>query len=422
MHFNKDELRVLCHDIGINAEDLPRNESGVSVWALELVEYARRHGRIPRLLAKCAELRPAINWPSLPNPQPIIGDLTQNAQQASASIMALYALMQQPHIASLAGAAKSELKHTLNAFISLTDFKDLHDYLHQLQYHCYNFLTQGEQRYASDSAYQDELPNHIDAFLRVVIGLQAVIERPNPKLAYEKLWVQRLSQTHNLLRTAIEADDVQSDLVVVSLKRCVKDLKSVISRQPATLNAYIVNTARNIPLQNLINELNKIYATIHPSSTLVSITIEDENRNNQFATGLATLSQLASQLNTLIALHDDWQRADTELREIERNPLQTLIEEERWQDVWQIVLPLCEVESEGGYQQAKKAGQKLDMLLQRSQTLSEIEQNSVKRQFKSFRSAVSNCFYQVDIKLKNMCDILSRDIQPQLNQVLALID
>ncbi len=322
-------------------------------------------------------------------------------------------------VASLVGAAKNELRHTLNAFVSLTDFKDLHDHLHQLQYRCYNFLVQGEQRYASDPTYQDDLPNHVDEFRRVMIGLQAVIERPNPDLTHEKRWVQRLAQTHDLFRGVIEADEVESDEIVASLKRCVKDLKSVISRQPATLNAYIVSTARNLPLQSLINELNKVYIHIQPATSPVPIA--DESRSNQFGAGLATLSSLAQQLTDLIALHDHWQRADTELREVERDPLQTLIDEERWQDIWQIVLPLCEAETEGGYQQAKKAGQKLDALLQSGQVLSEMKQNEVKRLFKSFRSAVGNCFYQVDVKLKNVCATLSRDIQPQLNRVLELI-
>lgn len=419
-HFNKDELRVLCHDIGINAEDLPHNESGVSVWALELVEYAQRTGRMSDLLGLCEKRRPNVAWDLLlPT---IMNDPTQNAKQASTGFTALYTLMQQPHVASLVGGAKSELRHTFNAFINLTDFKDLHDLLHQLQYHCYNFLARGEKRYTSDPNYREELPNYINEFQRIVFVLHTVVARPNSKLAYEKIWVQSLTQTHNLLRNAIETDDIQDNVAIESLKHCSRNLKSVISRQQPKLNAYIINTAHDIQLQNLIIKLNTIYNNIQSSPTISPTSTSDESRKKQFGAGITALSVLTQQLTSLIALHDHWQNADDILRDIERNPLRNLMDEDRWQDIWQIVLPLCEDEAEDGYKQAKKTGESLDKLLQNKQALSDANQDNIERLFKSFRSAVGTCFYQVDFKLKSICTVLSRDIQPQLNQVLELID
>lgn len=228
-HFSKDDLRVLCHDIGINAEDLPRNESGVSVWALELVEYARRVGKTPALLDQCAKLRPqvGIEWHTLPNPP------SQDYLQAPTT---------QPP-------------------------QNVHITIH----------TGGGAYIEGDLHVKGDFNN-------------------------------RGNITH-------------SPQIDIKLLR-------VLSTQ-----------------------------------------------------------------------HDAWQRADTELREIERDPLKLLIDVERWQDVWNIVLPLCKVESEGGYQQAKQAGQKLDALLKRGQTLSESKQNDIMRLFKTFRSAVRNCFYQVGVEL-----------------------
>jgi hypothetical protein len=61
-HFNKDELRTLCFDLGIEHENLPEAKDGM---ARELVAYCVRTGRIAELVAKCRELRPNVSWPEV---------------------------------------------------------------------------------------------------------------------------------------------------------------------------------------------------------------------------------------------------------------------------------------------------------------------------------------------------------------------
>ena len=58
-HFNKEELRTLCFDLGIEHENLPDTKDGM---ARELVAYCERHGRIPELVAACQRLRPRVAW------------------------------------------------------------------------------------------------------------------------------------------------------------------------------------------------------------------------------------------------------------------------------------------------------------------------------------------------------------------------
>jgi formylglycine-generating enzyme required for sulfatase activity len=58
-HFNKEELRTLCFDLGIEHENLPDAKDGM---ARELVAYCERQGRIPDLVAACQRLRPKVVW------------------------------------------------------------------------------------------------------------------------------------------------------------------------------------------------------------------------------------------------------------------------------------------------------------------------------------------------------------------------
>ena len=57
--FDKEELRTLCFDLGIEHEDLPESKDGM---ARELVAHCQRTARIPKLVAACQVLRPEVSW------------------------------------------------------------------------------------------------------------------------------------------------------------------------------------------------------------------------------------------------------------------------------------------------------------------------------------------------------------------------
>jgi hypothetical protein len=59
VYFNKDELRTLCFDLGIEYENLPDSLDGMT---RELVRLCERRGLIPKLVGTVQELRPAVLW------------------------------------------------------------------------------------------------------------------------------------------------------------------------------------------------------------------------------------------------------------------------------------------------------------------------------------------------------------------------
>ena len=62
-HFNKEELRTLCFDLGIEHENLPETKD---VMARELVAYCERTGKIRELVAQCRKLHPKVIWEEVP--------------------------------------------------------------------------------------------------------------------------------------------------------------------------------------------------------------------------------------------------------------------------------------------------------------------------------------------------------------------
>lgn len=58
-HFNKEELRTLCFDLGVEYENLPDTKDGM---VRELVAYSERRGKTAELIAACQRLRPNVAW------------------------------------------------------------------------------------------------------------------------------------------------------------------------------------------------------------------------------------------------------------------------------------------------------------------------------------------------------------------------
>ena len=58
--YSREELKILCYDLGINHEDFENR--GLAGMVRELLEYAERHGRLTDLLKACEQQRPKHPW------------------------------------------------------------------------------------------------------------------------------------------------------------------------------------------------------------------------------------------------------------------------------------------------------------------------------------------------------------------------
>jgi len=61
VHFDEEDLRGLCFDIGVNFGDL--GGAGVDDQIRELLLMCARDGSTARLLRRLRDLRPGVDWP-----------------------------------------------------------------------------------------------------------------------------------------------------------------------------------------------------------------------------------------------------------------------------------------------------------------------------------------------------------------------
>lgn len=59
-HFNDEELRTLCFDVGADYDSLPAQ--GKEGKARELIAYLQRQGQLAELVSICCKTRPKVDW------------------------------------------------------------------------------------------------------------------------------------------------------------------------------------------------------------------------------------------------------------------------------------------------------------------------------------------------------------------------
>lgn len=104
-HFNKDELHQLCLDLNIEYENLSGDTRRAK--AQSLVEYCLRHGRLPDLVQRCHELRPAANCPDAASVSTITAEW-QKIQQAISAQEDLQGILPAEQTAPLLAALRQK--------------------------------------------------------------------------------------------------------------------------------------------------------------------------------------------------------------------------------------------------------------------------------------------------------------------------
>jgi hypothetical protein len=283
----------------------------------------------------------------------------------------------------------------------MADYKDIHDQLHSLQFHCFNPIAQDVRRLPDDDAAWEGLSNYEITLQGIVGQLEHVAARPSLP-SNETVWVADLAAARADLAQAIEELDLKR------LKRAVRLLGRVLTIQPAQVNARLNAAARALRLAALAQGLVRV------QSRLSSLDL-DSDKVAQFELGVTALAGLSTRLTSLVREHDAWQAVDLELRRIENALDADLGELElSWEDLKDLATPLY-AQSEETWAAALTAdAAKLDAAM--------AAQDAAKMRhfFRRFRRQAGERFYRVDIELKRMTDDLRKVGEP-LAVVLRLL-
>jgi hypothetical protein len=365
--------------------------------------------------------KPAPPTPPAPVPIPPVAPSENGyAQSVGEGLSALSTLIQvAPGVQEAAVRFRADFQVACEQIDLLGDYKDIHDQLHSLQFHCYNCIVQETRRSTDDDLAWDTLVDYELTFQEIVGRLQsfgdqsaATMSASQPVVVYgvsraalptsETAWIADLSAAHGELHTAIENADARQ------LKRAIRVINRVLTVQPSQINARLNSTARTLRLPSLVQALGSI-------RDLLSLPHLDPEKVRQFEVGVAALSNLNKTLVALVTSHDQWQAIDLELRRLETTIDQDPTELElSWPDLKEMVDPLC-ADATAPWAAALLAdGVKLET------AITAADSSKIKQSFRRYRRQASDRFYRVDVELKRTCDELRKIVEP-LASVLRMI-
>ncbi|MEZ4859779.1 MAG: CHAT domain-containing protein [Caldilineaceae bacterium] len=320
----------------------------------------------------------------------------------SRELSALTELMHSTAVRDRVAAYHADFRAACQQITILSNYKDLHDLLHKLQYRCYNVIAQEARRFPADELALDNLLNYEVTLQDITEQLQRAITRARLP-ASETAWIADIVSAQQSLRQAL--DNMETE----ALRRVVWLLRRVLALQPSHINHRLNAAARALRLATIIQSLGAILAELRQLSREVE-------QITHFEAGVDALRRFDEQLYALIDEHDQWQEVQRMLGRIEDVLVYDTSELEfSWPDLQQRVTALC------GLQQ----GEWVNLFMQDSEQLDKaiLTRNPVRIRsyFQRYRQRAGNRFYQVDLQLKELCTEL-RKVGESLAAILRVLE
>ncbi len=305
----------------------------------------------------------------------------------------LEGLVRRPDFKAKLAALQTDFEAAGSQIELLTNYKDLHDLLHNLQYLCFNGLVQEARRFPEDPLSLDILLDHELTLDGLIDGLTEVALRPAMP-ASEQDWIKDLVAAHGQLQQAIQTLDAEP------LHRSIRLTKRVLDRQPTRINERLNAAARALRLVAIAQSM----LSIRKELRRLKLAPQQVKR---FETGVTALGDLGDNLTRLVEDHDRWQAIDLELRRIEAVMGHDLGEIKlSWPELRAKVDPLCQQSGAIWAEWIRCDSRDLD------KALASKNPNQIRQCFQRYRRRVGNRFYQVDTDLKSLCHELRSVGQP----------
>jgi hypothetical protein len=413
--FDASEFRLLCHDLGINHDDLGGPDTGLSARIDALILHVNRRQRLRVLLTVVREARPALTWDQIlldendPEPLPAIvapriaqaDEGTADTLIASQGFNALLSLLRRPETHETIIRFQSDFQAASDRIDLMNDLKLAHDLFQELE-NRYFLIENDRKRLPADELAWDGLSINEPEVGAKIDDLLALAHQTT--FAEEAdVWARQLAKVREMMRTAVEESNLDH------LNSATRLLYRIINRQPSRLNAQLIVTAKALRLQNLATAVTTICARIDESD------LESSELVNRIRQDSGALAGIDARLQRLAAEHDAWQAIDDELRRVE-STLDGGLEEldEAWLDLEPMTRDLI------GSQTETWATDLLTLLTTLGQAIEEAVIVTARRLFRRFRSQSSRRFRQVDLELLSLCHDLQK-VGESLDLVLRTV-
>ncbi|MEM9807643.1 MAG: toll/interleukin-1 receptor domain-containing protein [Cyanobacteria bacterium P01_D01_bin.56] len=315
---------------------------------------------------------------------------------------ALTDLMQSPEAGFAVTGFCDDFQRARRQVKIIDNYKALHDLLHTLEFQCYNGIVHESKRFPNDETALEILIDHELTLQNILRDIKELIGQKDFAI-HTALWVEELNRAQVEFHAALEELEIQRLQITIRL------LHKILTFQPSVINDRLNIAALTLDLPTLIRALKSI------SNNLIQIGLNPD-KVKHFHVGIDLLEHLNENLEKLLTSHNFWQDFDRELRRIEDWARKDWTELEiSWPDLVQKMAVLFDSSKD---QWAISFQQDSKDLNQAITTQNSIE---IRRCFRKYRRRASDRFYQVDIKLKRLCEEL-REIGTPLDAVLRMME
>ncbi|MEI2693307.1 MAG: CHAT domain-containing protein [Anaerolineae bacterium] len=314
-------------------------------------------------------------------------------QAVDNSLSILVDLVRRPDFKAKLVALQTDFEAAGSQIEFLTNYKDLHDLLHNLQFLCFSGLVQEAARFPHDPLALEILLDHELTLAGLIDDMREIAGRPGMPSS-ELDWIQDLAAAHGQLQQTIAALNVES------LRQAIWLIKRVLDLQPTRINERLSSTAHALRLATIKQAMLSIRKDLRRLKL-------PPKQVHSFESGVSALDDLGEHLARLVEDHDRWQAVDLELRRIEATMMHDLGEiRSSWPELKVRVEILCQQPNAVWIERIRRDGLDLDAAL--------IDANpaQIRRSFLRYRRRIGNRFFQVDADLKSLCHELRHVGQP----------
>lgn len=288
------------------------------------------------------------------------------------------------------GYFMQRLTDTVEKVSALSDYKALHDGLHEICYSYFDNIIRSAKILVDDKYAKYDLIKYLDKYRREVIEMRVVTARKKVEAAEDK-WVTQLEQAAD----AIEAGLAKNDKDQINV--AIETINEIIGTQPTKINSKLFAAASiyndSLPkIRDVMNQVREKFKQEAPAS-----------ESARFEKGVDSLRELNTKLKRLIEQHNTWQEMDTQLGMLkdffEFGPPAFV---RRWRTLRVRIEPLYasdEAES-SNLQRSSLRLKEADEMLERAITNAP---NEVQEAFNIYCSRASDRFYDVDKSLLELC-------------------
>lgn len=412
-------IRPIAHDAGLNLGDIDFRGGANQVW-FNVLEYASARGRSRALLDVLMEMEPTLGAPAetflaTEAEGKLVTDLPSSYSAegqvaiAVAGLGAVEQVLGSDEVGAAFRASKEELDGVVARIDLLKTYKSIHDLLQRFQFPVVDFQRLKRAARAVDEPEKRQI---VREFLISLGPLHKVVkdhvnQLPEGDLRDQELsWVDALKASLGRLDQGIR--DRAPQAIIVALNEIRTPLKFV----PARINEHIFRTAKNLPLNGLVETLGRTAAVLP---------------ENHASAGTITAARDAVLVLTTLVLsrvveHKLWQDFDGKLADLtdaveSNDPDRIWIFAALWLDLKPRLKVLAELDPNGNWQPSVDgyAGQ-IDEILPSKDA--ELELDSA---FRDFRDEALSHFVDVDIALKNECGSMVKISQP-LHAILGKLE